>query len=422
MSLISSSPSDHLQTAPALRKTRVCGVVCPVLLVLLGAAVFIHLRLLTRLDGDTFGVFLGAVALSTLLSLVPISILWFLDRRERENPWMLVAAFLWGALIATALSLPLNSAVFRAVSRWIALNPVISDVLGPDATLLIAAPLSAPVVEEVIKAAGVAVIMWMLRDEFDGMRDGFVYGALVGVGFNWFEAPLYVMQGYAQHGVAPYSLQLGVRYGLFGLGGHALFTGLFGLFLGLAAQTSRIWLRVLAPVVGLALAVTAHLINNALPLLAALGAAAEGQPLGREPEREMLGQIGFFEAFVSGSLMQLVTFLPFLLVVVVALWRSGTWERRVIREELASEVGRAVSPREYQAILSDGMLRTRRIDELDPVDSAALVDAQHELAFRKRRVREQGSDPEQDSLVAAWRRDIERLRASLRQSQRPVQA
>jgi hypothetical protein len=37
----------------------------------------------------------------------------------------------------------------------------------------------------------------------------------------------------------------------------------------------------------------------------------------------------------------------------LAVWRSGRWERRVIREELATEVGRSVTPEEYQAIVDD---------------------------------------------------------------------
>ena len=69
-----------------------------------------------------------------------------------------------------------------------------------------------------------------------------------------------------------------------------------------------------------------------------------------------------------------------------------------------------MTPAEYQAILTDRILRTRRIDALHPQTSAALVNAQHELAFRKRRVRDRGDDPDQDPLVASWRRDIARLR------------
>ena len=55
------------------------------------------------------------------------------------------------------------------------------------------------------------VIFWILRAEHNGLRDGLVYGALVGAGFNWFEAALYVAQGYAEYGVASYGLQLGGR-------------------------------------------------------------------------------------------------------------------------------------------------------------------------------------------------------------------
>jgi hypothetical protein len=289
---------------------------------------------------------------------------------------------------------------------------MITDVLGPDATILIAAPLSAPIAEEIVKALGVVVIFWLLRAEFDSMRDGFIYGALVGVGFNWFEAALYVAQGYSQHGVAPvapYGLQLGARYALFGMGGHAMFTGMFGLFLGLAIQTQRIWLRILAPLVGLVLAIAAHMLNNALPLFAALASAAAGEPPRPDPEQE-LHDMGFLAAFVSGSLIQLTIFVPFLVITVIAIWRSGVWERRVIREELAAEVGDAVSRGEYRDILADRVLRTRRVDLMHPRLSAALVDAQHQLAFRKRRVRNGGKDPERDPIVAGWREDIRRLR------------
>jgi hypothetical protein len=85
----------------------------------------------------------------------------------------------------------------------------------------------------------------------------------------------------------------------------------------------------------------------------------------------------------------------------------------VIREELAEEVGRAVSPDDYQEIVDDRMLRTRRIDRAHRRASAALINAQHELAFRKRRVRDEGRDPELDGLAAGWRDEIRHLRATV---------
>jgi hypothetical protein len=110
-------------------------------------------------------------------------------------------------------------------------------------------------------------------------------------------------------------------------------------------------------------------------------------------------------------LLELTLFLPFLLITALALWRSSVRERKVIREELAGEVGRTFSQREYEEIVGDRMLRTRRIDPMRPRASAALVNAQHELAFRKRYARGKGRDPDLDSLVAGRRDQIWRLRA-----------
>jgi hypothetical protein len=69
-----------------------------------------------------------------------------------------------------------------------------------------------------------------------------------------------------------------------------------------------------------------------------------------------------------------------------------------------------VSEPEYEEICADRMLRTRRVHRGDRSHSAALVEAQHELAFRKRRVRDTGGNPELDPLVLGWRNEILRLR------------
>jgi RsiW-degrading membrane proteinase PrsW (M82 family) len=407
---LAHSNYDRLVMGSPLRRRGVCMVIGAVLLVLLAGATLVHLGFLASLRPDVASVFFRALGLSSLLAIMPLAVLWFLDRRERETPWLYAAAFLWGGCIATALAAPFNTAFFRLVDAWVAQNPMITQLLGPDAAMMLAAPISAPIAEELAKGLGVVLLFWLLRAEFDNMRDGFVYGALIGVGFNWFEAALYVAQGYAKFGVAPYGMQLGLRYALFGLAGHPMFTGTFGAFLGLAMQTRRRWLRILAPIVGLGVAVVGHVFVNALPLFAALAAAASGKP---PPAEEPPPDMSFLDAFLAGTLIQLTVFLPFVVLMAIVLWRSGVWERRVIREELAGEIGRAVTPAEYDEIVGDGLLRTRRIDRMRPRTSAALVDAQHELAFRKRRVRTESNDPDADRLVAGWREDICRLREAL---------
>ena len=111
--------------------------------------------------------------------------------------------------IATALALPFNTAFFKLMDEWLAHHPMLAVILGPEASLMLAAPISAPIAEESAKALGVLLLFWLLRAEFDNMRDGLVYGALVGLGFTWFEAALYVANVYAKFGVAAYGLQLG---------------------------------------------------------------------------------------------------------------------------------------------------------------------------------------------------------------------
>jgi RsiW-degrading membrane proteinase PrsW (M82 family) len=386
----------------------VAAAICAALTLVVIAVAFTFLDFFSSLRPEIAVVFFAALAGSTTMSIVPLAILWFLDRRERETPWLFAVAFLWGAFIATGLALPLNGAILHAAAAWVARNPLVGEALGPDAALMIGAPIAGPLVEELTKGLGLVALFALLRAEFDNMRDGLVYGALIGLGFNWFEAPLYVAQTYAEFGTPGWGMQLGWRYALFGFAGHAMFTGLFGASLGLALQTRRMWLKVLAPLAGLALAVLAHAYNNVLPLVFAIAARAAGEPppMADEPPPD----IGLVSAWVSGSLAQLTLFLPFVLVLGFGLWRSGVWERRIIRDELAEEVGRSVTLDEYASIERDGIFRTRRIDELHPAVSAALVNAQHELAFRKRRARDEERDPEADPLVRAWREEIRLLR------------
>jgi hypothetical protein len=295
-----------------------------------------------------------------------------------------------------------------AIGQWLQHHPNISEYLGPHGMLLLGAPLAAPMVEELTKALGVVLLFVFLRAEFDNMRDGFVYGALVGVGFNLIEAPLYLAQTYAEYGIAPWGIQFGARFALFGLGGHAMFTGIFGAFLGYARQTTRPWLRVAAPLIGLALAIFAHTFNNSLGLIVTILLRQAGEEL---PEPGPPPQTPFLDVWMITSIQNLILFLPFVIVILVALRKSGKWERRVIEEQLANEVGGAVTPQEYADIKRDGIFRTRRIKSVDRRRSAALVNAQHELAFRKRSVIAQGGDPATDQLVASWRREIASLRA-----------
>jgi RsiW-degrading membrane proteinase PrsW (M82 family) len=406
---------DRLSTLPPLasplHRKPVARAVAIGLAVLLAFAALIICAVVGGLGSAAMRVFLTALAMSSLLSLFPLLILWFLDRRERESPRIFAAAFLWGGVIATTISLPFNTAVIFAVTNWLEQNDALRDMLGPDAALMIGAPLAAPIVEETAKGLGIALIFWLARCDFDNVRDGFIYGALVGAGFNWFESALYVEQNFAQFGYAPYGFQLGARYAWLGMAGHAMFSGIFGASLGLARATRKPWLRWAAPPIGLGLAMLAHAWQNSLPLfLALIGARRGGAP---PTESIAPPELTVFDAMWSASMSNFIIFLPYVVLLIAILHRSGRAERAVIREELASEVGQSITEDEYSDVLHDRAFRTRRVVGWDREVSAALVNAQHELAFRKRRLRDRGFDPEVDPLVSARRTQIHTLRARL---------
>ena len=154
---------DRLLYGSPLRRRGPCLSIGAALLAILALATRIQLGLLGGLRADLAAVFYTALAASTALAVVPIAILWYLDRRERETPWLFAAAFFWGAVIATALALPFNTAFGAVVDAWLAQNPMLAEALGPDAATMISAPISAPIVEEITKALGVLLLFWLLR-------------------------------------------------------------------------------------------------------------------------------------------------------------------------------------------------------------------------------------------------------------------
>ncbi len=203
--------------------------------------------------GATFG--LQTVLLSLAVALIPLGIviptfLW-LDRFESEPTRYLVAAFLWGALVATLVAAVFNTSAIV----------VLRSATDPDAALATTAVLVAPVVEEALKGSFVLLVWWFLRREFDGVTDGMVYAGVCAAGFAFTENIQYLAQAWTDGGGEALGATFVMRC-LLSPFAHPMFTVLTGVGVGVAA-TSRSWaLKVLAPVTGYALAVLAHGLWN----------------------------------------------------------------------------------------------------------------------------------------------------------------
>jgi RsiW-degrading membrane proteinase PrsW (M82 family) len=360
---------------------------------------------------EVWGVILTGLLLAIAFGAPAIILVVYLDRREPEPWWLLVLGFLWGAVVATAMALVLEGAASQQVVSLFADEAGLVDTtqLGyqfanpAEVIAWVETSLIAPVVEEGLKALALLLIFFLLPTEATSMRDGIVYGALVGLGFAVLETAAFIASGYSGTGSADYMSQLIPRFVLFGVNGHALYTALFGAGLGLARQSMgygsvRKTLIVLG---GFLLALAAHTTANAFGpfALSAFATIASAGPTVTVAELWLL------------NLATLIATNVWAYVVIASLaTRSGYWELRVCQTELVNEGPPAVTSDERALVEGEGLWRLRRVPGLSRVRSNHLVRAQNELAFRRNDVRRAGSDPGSDRLVGEWRAVIAGIR------------
>ncbi|HEU5348975.1 MAG TPA: PrsW family glutamic-type intramembrane protease [Ktedonobacterales bacterium] len=281
----------------------------------------------------------GSVLAALTIPLVPALgvalVVMALDRYERE-PWsLLLGAFLWGALIAIAPALFLE----RRLTGLLA-NALASAGLPGGLVHAASQAVSAGFSEEAIKGIGLVLLLVLLRDEFDNVTDGILYGALIGAGFA-------MVENFVYFAVAPRA-DLGVLiFGRVILGwlSHSTFTAFFGAGLGFARETrNRRWQR-RAPLLGFAVALLLHTGFD----FVAFGADALATP-------ELLVRAGALFALVTLVAEYVPLFTAQAMLLRIAL-SSLAREAETIREYLVGEVlDGVISPEEY-LLLQNATLR-----------------------------------------------------------------
>jgi protease PrsW len=264
-------------------------------------------------------------ALLLLYALPVFVLIYFLDLYEHEPIPLVIASLVWGAVAATTLAGLANAG-------W---GLVVAELGGPAFASRWTAALTAPFVEETLKGLGVVLIYLIARDEFDDMMDGFVYGAVCGLGFAVVEDVIYFM-GVFGGSTAGVLRGFFVRVVASGIYSHVLYTGLVGMGIGyfVSRREVRTVGRRLAVLAGLCgLAVLGHLVWNA-PWLDLFPA----QPwTGNE--------------WLMIPVATAVKGVPLLAFVLLALWLARRRERRWLTTALAREVGTGAITQEELGVL-----------------------------------------------------------------------
>lgn len=315
-----------------------------------------------------------ALSISLAAAIIPtiayVLVFYWADRYEREPIWLTAVAFLWGAIPAVIVSV-----IGEFVLGWPWMD-------APDsvAGAVVSGAVIAPIVEEIAKAVALFLIFLIMRHEFDGVLDGVVYGALIGLGFAMTENFFYFVGAYDEGGYGQLTVVIFLRAVLFGMN-HAFYTGLTGIGLGLARTARRQEAHLWWILFGLVAAIVTHSLHN-------LGASLAEVNL-----------IGF-----GLSLLVAAAGLLLMLVAILLSWRH---ERFCLRLELAEEIGILLSTADYEEITRhwnnplhkwgrSAQARGRRMHDLV------------ELALKKNRLRN-GAGGEAPALV----QEITRLRLAL---------
>jgi len=322
------------------------------------------------------GFLLGIVLL--LFYMVPMFfIIYFLDFYDREPLSLVAAALLWGGVVAIALAGPTNTNVSEVIAR----------ILGPDTAANWSAAISAPFVEESLKACGVIMIYLIARREVNDIMDGFVYGAMVGLGFAVVEDLHYFLYAF---GGDPGGVLAGFfqRVVLAGLYGHVVYSGLIGI--GIAYFVTRKGEESLVKrwgvMIGLAaVSVFGHFLWNS-PWLNFL--PGEGTPL-----PVALIQLPFALA-VKG-----LPFLAFLILMIrLAHRREVYWLKKSIEAELG---GPGLQPGELETLV-DVRKRRRSRSELRRRAGAGAADLLRQIQreqIKLAMMRTRSSSPDHPDLV-----------------------
>ena len=323
------------------------------------------------------GLLLGVFSVTPLVVAYLIFIRW-VDRFEPEPWWLILCAFVWGAMFAT-LGGGLGSSIAQAmISQVYETSPKQLDVVG--------ATVFAPIFEEGFKGLGVALIALAsalgLR-ELDGPLDGAIYGGVVGLGFTLTEDILYVANQFTTNGFTGFVVLFFLRTVLLGLS-HCTFTACTGLGFGIATESKSWAVKIGAPVFGFGCAMAMHAMHNSLPTF--------------------FGDGGLVMMLLISWIIDILFFVLLALLVVR--------DRSIVLRELFGEVGYLLHPRELQLVSSYfslgmknwsilfsrgwGPFAVRRRKQLQLV----------ELAFVKSRRRRGEHGPDLDRKEAILRRDI----------------
>jgi protease PrsW len=256
-------------------------------------------------------------------------VLYWLDRYEKEPLLLLGGVFMWGAIVAAGSAFLINTTLGMGIYVFTGSNA---------ATDLATGTFIAPLVEEVLKGLAVLGVFLVFRSEFDSVLDGIIYAGVAALGFTATENAYYIYT---------YGFQQGGWNGLFTLAfirvilvgwQHPFYTAFFGIGLALARLNRSVFVKIIAPILGLSLAMFTHAFHNTVASI-----------------------LSGFEGLAVGAFFDWTGWLFMFVVILWATWR----EQQNLKLYLAAEVqAGTLSPAHFRTASSAWLQMAARLAAL----------------------------------------------------------
>lgn len=246
-------------------------------------------------------------------------------------------------------------------------------------------------------------------------KDGLVYGALAGMGFNLVEIGAYIQAAAADGNTTMQALYLHLpRLGLWGLGGHIIWSAFVGLGIGMAAEATKTgWAKWKRAVIFYLIAAVAHsafdLGGSLLGVIPVTFVAAKFQGIDFATAfAEMPNQPGpLHTALRYGTY---IYNLVFIIVLIIQTRKSFAMENTLQVEELSSEEPAVMAEHELTQLKAERLFFKRRYKDYPKKVSSKMVLYQNLLAMQKHTARQLGRTLTEVEPVAALRQAVQSLR------------
>ncbi len=301
-------------------------------------------------------------------------ILYWLDRYEKEPLPLLVGVFLWGVVVAAGGAYVLNTLF----------GITVFSVTGSEAASdLATGSISAPLVEEGLKGMAVLLVFLFFRREFDSILDGIIYAGIAALGFAATENVLYIWRGYSSDGWAGLFTLVFIRVVLVGWQ-HPFYTAFTGIGLAISRMNRSCLVKIIAPTIGLGLAMFTHSFHNTMAGIPFFG--------------DMTCFVGSFLDWVGVAFM--------FLVIMWANWMEMRTISIQLKEEVQLGLINANQYRTATSALAQFFAKISAISGGNYRATAHFYQVCAELAHKKNQLQKLG-DEQGNSLI------IEKLRAEL---------